>query len=565
MLGIILALPTGALACSANVSISAVQGTSAQSPYQGKHVRVIGVVTGDFTARDRLKGFFIEAPAAGATPGASRGLFVYAPERRVRVGERVEVSGRVREYHGMTEISPLRKLTVCDNGEPATAIPLNLSQLDPAWLEAHEGMLVRVTGQPVVAGLSEYRRYGTLLLAPKRQFDPTQQTSPGRTAYQLARQQVAHQLLLDDGSQQTFPPMMQPAVADGGTLRVGDRVLSATAVLDYRFGHWRLQPVDRPRFSHDNPRPAPPSRRSGIDLRVVSFNLENFFNGDGQGGGFPTARGAASDDAYQHQRADLVAAIQALSPDILGVMELENDGFGAHSAVADLSHALGHDWAFITPPHRQRLGDDKITVGLLYRRDKVTPVGTAHSLTTGPFAGLDRPPLWQRFRRQGGATLAVVVNHFKSRLCGHAEGEDRDQDDGQGCWNATRTAAAQAEVRWLQGLPRADGTLIIGDLNSYSRESSVQTFIGAGYGDLVARLIGANAYSYVYDGRSGYLDYALADKALSRRVDAVTEWHIDADEDPSLARHRTAEGQPWRASDHDPLVIDLLPANAGPD
>lgn len=512
-----------------------------------------------------MQGFFIEAPADDDKTRASRGLFVYAPRRRVRVGERVEVRGRVREYHGMTEISPAWALRVCPPGAPVTAVPIALSQIDPSWLEAHEGMLIRLTGRPMVVGLSEYRRYGTLLLAPERQFDPTQQEAPGQAAYQLLRQQAKHQLLLDDGSQKTFPPMRLPVVAQGGTLRVGDRVLSAVGVLDYRFGHWRLQPVAEPRFSHDNPRPPAPSRGPETAWRIVSFNLENFFNGDGQGGGFPTARGAATSKAYQRQRADLVSAIHALSPDILGVMELENDGFTAQSAIADLSHSLGPDWAFVTPPHRRRLGDDKITVGLLYRKDKVSPVGAARSLTDGPFAGLNRPPLWQRFRGQEGGTLAVVVNHFKSRLCGHAYGNDRDRHDGQGCWNATRTAAAQAEVRWLKTLPATDGTLIIGDLNSYAHESSVHTFIKTGYRDLVSRLIGPDAYSYVYDGRSGYLDYALTDVALSKRVIAVSEWHIDADEDPVLAQRRPAKRQPWRASDHDPLVIDLRSMNAGSD
>ena len=43
-------------------------------------------------------------------------------------------------------------------------------------------------------------------------------------------------------------------------------------------------------------------------------------------------------------------------------------------------------------------------------------------------------------------------------------------------------------------------------------------------------LIGPDAYSYVFDGQWGYLDYALASSSLTSQVDGVGEWHINADE-----------------------------------
>ncbi|WP_097459802.1 ExeM/NucH family extracellular endonuclease [Mangrovitalea sediminis] len=555
-----LSLPASSLACSASQSIPAIQGTYDRSPLVGQEVRVIGTVTGDFSARDRLGGFFIETPPGSAPEeNRSRGLFVYAPGHQVQVGEKVEVSGRVREYHGLTEISPLYRLKTCPSPAQISPVPLDLATLTPAWLEAHEGMLVQLSGQPTVVDLSDYQRYGSLLLAPGRQFAPTQSLASGTAAYQHGEAQRRQQFLLDDGSQQTFAGQAPAIVEDKGQLRVGDRVLSATGILDYRFGHWRLQPVTAPHFSRDNPRPAPPGKAPGTRLRLVSFNLENFFNGDGQGGGFPTARGADTEQAYQRQLANLRTAIRSLSPDILGAMELENDGFGEHSAIADLARALGPQWAYVKPSGLRSLGTDMITVGLLYRRDRVTPVGQARTLLSGPFSELSRPPLWQRFRVAGdGTSFAVVVNHLKSRLCRHAEGANRDRHDGQGCWSASRAQAARYEVHWLKTLPTAKGgTLILGDLNSYARESSIQAFVSAGYADQVNRFIGPKAYSYVYDGRSGYLDYALANSRMARQVGAVAEWHIDADEDPVLVHHRPASVQPWRASDHDPLIVDL--------
>ena len=37
-------------------------------------------------------------------------------------------------------------------------------------------------------------------------------------------------------------------------------------------------------------------------LKVAAFNVLNYFNGDGQGGGFPTSRGANSAVEFDRQR-----------------------------------------------------------------------------------------------------------------------------------------------------------------------------------------------------------------------------------------------------------------------
>ena len=72
---------------------------------------------------------------------------------------------------------------------------------------------------------------------------------------------------------------------------------------------------------------------------VAAFNLENFFNGDGQGGGFPTLRGARTLDEHKAQLAKLVTTVNALGADVAALMELENDGYGPQSAIAELVDA----------------------------------------------------------------------------------------------------------------------------------------------------------------------------------------------------------------------------------
>ena len=112
----------------------------------------------------------------------------------------------------------------------------------------------------------------------------------------------------------------------------------------------------------------------------------------------------------------------------------------------------------------------------------------------------------------------MVVNHLKSK--GSECAGDPDTGDGQGNCNLTRTEAAEALADWLATGPTGAGPgreLIIGDLNSYDKEDPIQALTGRGYTDLLLQEQGENAYSYVFDGQLGYLDYALAGSTLAAR------------------------------------------------
>src|SRR5262249_32104816 len=135
----------------------------------------------------------------------------------------------------------------------------------------------------------------------------------------------------------------------------------------------------------------------------------------------------------------------------------------------------------------------------------------------------NRPVLAQTFRdNTTGGIFTVAVNHLKSKGSDCNDVNDPDTGDGSGNCNLTRKAAAEALVDWLATDPTGSGDsdfLIIGDLNSYSKEDPIDTILkGADdtlgttddYADLLAQFIGENAYSFVFDGQLGHLDYALA-------------------------------------------------------
>ena len=76
-----------------------------------------------------------------------------------------------------------------------------------------------------------------------------------------------------------------------GIARGGSVAQDVQGIVDQRHGSYRLQLTEPLRVTAATRPPAP---KVDGKLKVAVFNLENLFNGDGQGGGFPTRRGAKS-------------------------------------------------------------------------------------------------------------------------------------------------------------------------------------------------------------------------------------------------------------------------------
>ncbi|MBJ9590404.1 ExeM/NucH family extracellular endonuclease [Burkholderia seminalis] len=574
------ALPVSAGCGGATSAIADLRRAGGPSPAAGHTTSIEAVVTAAFGGADGLGGFFVQQADARRkrTPGVPEGLFVYAPNARANAGDLVHLTGRVDDRYGRTQFTLTGGIAVCARGQTVTPATLTLPVATPDVLAAHESMLVRLPQTLTVSDTRELGRYGSVVLSNGRLRIPTQVAPPAEAAARAAAN-ARNRIVLDDGSNRLdrtavrYPP---PALSAANTLRAGYTVRGVEGVLELRYGAWRLQPAAGapPVFdAATNPRTDAPRRHPDADVRIVSFNVFNYFNGDGHGGGFGAAadRGAKSPAAFARQEAKIVAALRALDADVIGLMEIANNGHSDTSAVRRLATQLGDGWRAVDPG-TARLGDDAIAVALLYDSRAVEPVGRAATVTLG---GRHRPPLAQTFRRVGGTrAFTVAVNHLKSKNCPNASGANRDQSDGQGCWNAARTRAAVRVADWLATSPTgaaADGVLLIGDLNSYAKEDPVRALEARGYTNLVARFVGDTAYSYVFGGEAGSLDHALATPGLAARVRAVHVWHINADEpfalqpvpDYKTAAHRSSYYAPdaYRSSDHDPVVVDLALGN----
>tara|TARA_B110000046_G_scaffold184885_1_gene224702 strand:- start:2923 stop:5658 length:2736 start_codon:yes stop_codon:yes gene_type:complete len=573
--------PLEPLVCDADKTlISAVQGAGDASPLVDTVVEIEGIVTADFQGEDGLDGFFVTSLAADvdSDPMTSEGLFVYFTDTDVNVGDHVRVQGTVDEYYDSTQLADVTQIAVCGTGEVASATTISLPLDSQADLEAYEGMLVSLDQTLVVTNNYGLGRYGEVELATERLYQGTQIALPGDAANAVEAANLTKKILLDDGSTaQNSDPTAYPAagLSAENTLRTGDTVNAVTGVVTYSFSTYRIHPTVTPQFIATNAREDAPEQSEEADLRIASFNVLNYFNGDGQGGGFPTSRGADSEEELVRQEAKLVSAISAMQADVVGLMEIENDGFGEFSAIASLVNALNdadtaNNYAYVDFNVSQ-IGTDAITTALIYRADKVEEVGTAAITTDYPFDYSNRAPIAQSFKSLStDEVFTVSVAHLKSKgSCG--DDNNDDLGDGQGCWNEIRTEAATAFSNWLDGKPTGvedEDIILVGDMNAYAMEDPIRKFDEKGYKNVVAELDGDTlSYSYSFSGRAGSLDHALATESLLSKVVAANDWHINADE-PIVLDYNfeyKSEGHQstlysesaYRASDHDPVIIDI--------
>jgi hypothetical protein len=545
--------------------ISAIQGSGTSSPLSGRTVTTEGVVTGDYQPAALQSGFFIQATQEDGNPATSEGLFIYVPQSNplssidVRPGDVVRVSGTVKEFRTgtgtLTELDSISALNVCSSGATLPPTPLSLPVRAVADLEAYEGMLVTIPQALTVTETYNLGRYGELLLSSGgRLFNPTNGQGGSLEEYEL------RQIILDDASSRQNPnplPFLSSPGVDG-TRRVGDTVNGLTGVLTFQFSEYRVYPTAEPAFVNANPRTATPERIAG-SVKVASFNVLNYFT-------TLNARGANSGAEFARQKAKIVAALKALDADVVGLIEMENNGTVALQDLVDaLNAAYGAPVYAAVPDPRTGVGSDAIKVALIYKPGSLSLAGESLSFPDPIF---DRYPVAQTFRQstgspQTGTDFTVVINHFKSKGSCPSSG---DVDQGQGCWNQKRIEQAQKLLQFigeLQGRSADPDVLVIGDLNAYGAEDPVETLVAGGLEHLSLRIPAAQRYSYVFEGQSGELDHALATPSLAAQVRGITVWHINSDEPPVLdynTEFKTDDRYaptPFRSSDHDPLLIGI--------
>jgi len=596
------------------VTIAQLQGTGTASPYVGGRVVTEGVVTAVY-ATGGLNGYTVQTAGTGgavdlATHTASDAVFVFsaATAGSVAIGDAVRLTGTVAEYDGLTELevastADVEQLPTAGVVQPVPAT-LTLPRTD-AERESLESMLVAPQGDYTVADNYTTNQYGEIALAAGtgRLIQPTEVARPGSAeAAAVAADNAARKVVLDDGASTNFLSAANQSVPVSwltqGPVTVGAATsFTKPVVLDYRNDSWKFQPTtpitgatpaaDLP-ASFSSVRTAAPEEVGG-DLKLAGFNVLNYFptTGDQLAGctyytdrdGDPVtvrggcdARGAANADDLERQQVKIVKAINALGADVVSLEEIENSArFGQDrdaavgTLVAALNAAAGKDtWAFVPSPAKLPASEDVIRLALIYKQDRVAPVGESTILDDPAFVNA-RQPVADAFRPIGGTAdddFLVIANHFKSK--GSGTGENADTGDGQGASNADRVRQAQALAAFStteQAKYGTDRVFMLGDFNAYSEEDPMVVLRDAGYTDL-GPAEDSTEYSYVFSGLSGSLDHVLASPAALEAVTGVDIWNINSTESVGLEYSRydynvtdLYRDDVYRASDHDPILV----------
>ncbi|MEI4233767.1 ExeM/NucH family extracellular endonuclease [Roseovarius sp. D22-M7] len=606
--------------------ISAVQGAGDISPLNGQVVTVEAVVVGDFqdgdadTTRD-LRGFYLQEEDADADGDAatSEGVFVFdgdTPVVDVNIGDVVRVTGTVTEFFGETQIGDVTEVTVVSQNAtlPTAAsisLPASATTLDQDGdvqpdLESFEGMLVSFEETLTVNEMFQLDRFNEIkLVQGDRPEQFTQSNAPDVAGFAQHLLDVgARQITYDDGLNQQnaaidnldgFAPF-----SDVNAVSMGDTVDNLTGVLNYQWAGngasgatWRVRSTEdgENTFDDTNPRPTEPADVGGT-LKVAAFNVLNYFTTLDTGGTTANGsgpRGADSPVEFERQTDKLVTALLEIDADIVGLVELENDflsgtsGNAIQSLVGSLNDVAGagtYDWV---DPGRQFVDvSDAISQGAIYKTGSVSvkagtnvailddanlpPSLAGETIFDGP--STNRAPLAVTFEETAtGEAFTIAVNHFKSKGSIFDEPGNTAAGDGAGNNNQIRLEAAQALNDWLATDPTGSGDgdfMVLGDLNAYAEEDPITFLEAAGYTDLV-EAFEPNGSSFVFDGQTGTLDYAMANASLLGQVTGATAWNINADEADALDYNLDFgrdpgyfDGDtPFRSSDHDPIIVGL--------
>ncbi|MFD0932516.1 ExeM/NucH family extracellular endonuclease [Psychroflexus salinarum] len=597
------------------VKISEVQGSTDASPLENTTVMVEAIVIGDYQEDNQLIGFFIqeEDKDSDTDPMTSEALFVlcqYCPVD-VNVGDLVKVSGQVVEFYGNTQIEATdsNAVSIVSSGNPLpTHATLSFpapagTQLEDTY-ESVENMLVTYTTDLVVSESFELARFGQLVLSGNsrvQQFTDSNEPDVSGYATHLEELEASRIILDDDNNIQNKPTSgsidepyfwPRPGLSNSNLIRSGDKISNLTGIMHWSFSGqngtdaWRIRPVLNAfnyEFTHSNPRPASPEDVGG-SLKVASFNVLNYFTTLNE-------RGANSTAELKRQREKIAAAICGLDADIIGLIEIENNGAVALddllNGTGGINTVCGNNYVGLDTGI---IGTGQITVAFIYNTATVSLEGNPAILDASVDPRFkdtsNRPSLAQTFRQHStDGVLTVAVNHLRSK--GSPCSGDPDLNDGAGNCNQTRTEAAAALVDWLATDPTSsedEDFLIIGDLNAYKNETPIDNILlgsddnantADDFTNLIDDYLGEGAYSYVYGGQVGYLDYALANSSLANQITGTSIWHVNADEinlfdynddvtdssEASYERESDAlpiyEANAYRASDHDPVLVGL--------
>jgi len=567
-----LVINSSSLLAKKSTTISDIQGSKNISPLENSIVSIEGIVTADFQDEKSFAGFFIQSKMKKNK--TSTGIFVYESHTQVNIGDLIRVKGKVSEHHGMTQIAEVKSIKVLKNKQKLPQPIVIQLPLEGLNLENLEGMRVTLDQGAIITDHYNYIKYGELTVSSKLLMSPTNVVPPGRKVKLIQQQNTDDKLLIDDGSFSQFPHYTQ--INNKTPVQIGAKI-QVVGIMHYAFDKYRIEITEPIKFSQSPfPQQSKPTSIAG-KVKIASFNLRNYFttldNGKticGPKHNFG-CRGADSNDEFIRQQSKLVQSIQTANSDIFALQELENNKDSLKTLVSALNKDAKKDkWRYIKTG---TLGEDVIRVGLIYQSKKISPKGNYKILDPKSVpefeANKHRDVLLQTFKDSDDNLFNIAVLHLKSKRCSDAKTMDKDQNDGQGCYNASRVKVAQQISNWLDQDPtgqKSQSTIVIGDFNSYLKEDPITLFEKNGYVNLTNEFLTSNNWSSIFRGKVGSIDHILVNKTAKTAAKGMTQWHIntthlgwfDYNLEPLVKSKQKPKNyfkkSPFASSDHDMII-----------
>jgi predicted extracellular nuclease len=533
--------------------IGALQGPGFATPTPNATRSIEGVVIGhDDEIGQSTSGVFPEdrglfvQDAGDGDDTSSDGIFVAEildPQmlEHFPLGTTVRVTGVVREKFNQTILDTNGNASAVQARgpgvlpEPVTLDPaLAKAQTDGAggrsYYERFEGSRVRIEqGTANSGGTNKFHElFMTLGAAEDRVF----------------RTDVAQDLIAADSDAGAGNPPFPLLDEDGSTTTVEadlfDRVSNVVGPMSYDFSNYRVvvqsdvaPAVDRapgPAFPYSALSPSAPD-----EIRVASFNVENFFGVGGElDGGFVT------EEQYAEKKGRIADAIGDLleRPDVVAVQEVDE-----LAILQDLADDLGGYTAYLREGNDNRgidvgfLVKDTMTASNVRQWGRTATENVASTCSDIPGRLFDRPPLSIDVERNG-VKVTVFSNHLASK-----SGTNQDCRIAQ----AQFVADAAAEIEAAGGQ-----VLVAGDLNDFEDEGAPTT-LDQTLEPLWGRAPEPERYSFQFSGRLQTLDHMFVSDSLVERVRHFNYAHFDND---YYERADPADGH--HVSDHDPPVVTLV-------
>ena len=562
------------------VHIYDIQGKSHTSLFNGKTVTdVEGVVTYiDGTGR-----FFIQDLAGDGDPNTSDGILVFKSSHGVSIGDRVKVTGTVKEFYGEgyaektstdLSITEIEASTITKNGTSPLPAPIKLgvdrvappeiidndqfTKFDPEedaidFWESLEGMYVQVDDGKVIA----LQKDGLVWVVPGTY--PTN-VEPGG-------------LRISDKDYN--PDRIGVDVRNGSTAnksykaKMGDYFTGAIkGVVNYGYSNFKVmtQEPTLPKLT-ETPivRAATKITPAADKLTIATYNVENFST-------------ATPDDKVTKIGDAIVNKMK--SPDIIGLNEVQDnngetdngtvDGAQSAQKIIDKIKALGgptYAYTEIAPVNNQDGGapGGNIRVAFLYNKDRVSLTAGAEKGTSSQAVGFEngkltlnpgridptndafkssRKPLAAQFDFQG-QSIIVVANHFNSKggdqpLMGKNQPPVLSSE-------IQRHKIAGIVNKFVKDVKAKDANanvVLLGDFNDFEFTQTIAIAKGNEMTDMIDKVPANERYNYSYQGNAQVLDQVLVTNNMVSNT-TVDILHINSG---FMEVH-------GRASDHDPVII----------